>query len=109
VLPVSPGALEHAAGVTNALRRAGIRAELDDRDATLGARVRDAQMARTPYLAVVGDREATAGTVSVRLRDWRQLPEMHMREFVELVERVKASRAPELVPSETEHRSQARP
>jgi threonyl-tRNA synthetase len=99
VLPVSPAAAEHCGRVKDELQRAGIRAELDDRDATLAARVRDAQKARAPYLAVAGDREAAAGTVSVRLRDSRRLPEMQVREFVELVEKVRSSRAGELLPA----------
>ncbi|HXW78283.1 MAG TPA: threonine--tRNA ligase [Acidimicrobiales bacterium] len=92
VLPVSPAAVDAAVRLKDDLRRAGVRAHLDDRDATLAARVRDAQKARAPYLAVVGDREAAAGTVSVRLRGSRQLHEMQVKEFVDLVEKVKTSR-----------------
>ncbi len=109
VLPASPAAVGHAIHVRDELRRSGTRAELDDRDATLGARVRDAQKARPPYVAVVGDREAAAGTVSVRLRDSRQLPEMHVGEFVALVERARTSRAADLLPPAPERLSQHRP
>ena len=48
VLAVSDEALDHAVGVLQALRRAGVRVELDDRDATLAARVRDARLPRRP-------------------------------------------------------------
>ena len=48
VLAVSDEALGHAVGVLEALRRAGVRVELDDRDATLAARVRDARLPRRP-------------------------------------------------------------
>jgi threonyl-tRNA synthetase len=99
VLPVSPGALGHAAGVRDALRHAGLRAELDDRDATLGARARDARRQRAPYLAVVGEREAATGTVSVRLRGAGQLPVMGTAELVELVRAVAAGCGPDLLPS----------
>jgi threonyl-tRNA synthetase len=87
ILPVTDEALAHAAHVRDALRRAGLRGELDDRDATLGARVRDAQQRHVPYLAVVGSREAAAGTVSVRRRDSRQLPAMSVDQLVALIRR----------------------
>jgi threonyl-tRNA synthetase len=98
VLPVSAAAVGHAGRVKDELQRAGIRAELDDRDTTLAARVRDAQKARAPYLAVVGDREAGAATVSVRLRDSRRLPEMQVKQFVDLIEKVRSSRSIDLLP-----------
>jgi threonyl-tRNA synthetase len=99
VLPVSPQALGHAVGLRDALWHAGLRAELDDRDATLGARVREGQRQRVPYLAVVGEREAATGAVSARLRGAGQLPVMGTAEFVGLVRAVAASRSPDLVPS----------
>ena len=98
ILPVGPDALDHAAGVRDALRRAGLRADLDDRDATLGARVRDAQRQRVPYLAIVGEREVATGTVSVRPRGAEQLPVMGTAEFVDLVRGVAASRSAGLLP-----------
>ncbi|MGF1598463.1 MAG: threonine--tRNA ligase [Acidimicrobiales bacterium] len=72
VLPVV-GGHDHAHRVVASLRAGGLRVELDDRDATLGSRVADGQRHRVPYLAVVGEREAAAGTVALRLRDGRRL------------------------------------
>ena len=46
----------------------GLRAELDLRNESLKAKIRDAQLAKVPYMLVIGDREAEAGTVSVRHR-----------------------------------------
>ncbi len=114
VMPVSPTAADHAAQVRDALGRAGLRAELDDRDATLAARVRDGQDRRVPYLAIVGDREATDGTVSVRLRGGgsvrlaragsvppgradQQLAPMSTAAFVELVQAVSSNRSADLL------------
>jgi threonyl-tRNA synthetase len=69
VLPVggsSAGA--HAVAVRDALAAAGLRVEIDDRDHTLAARVREAWQRRIPYVAVAGDREAADGSISVRVR-----------------------------------------
>ena len=50
------------------LRDAGLRAHLDDRTETLNYRIRDGELMQVPYMAVVGQREADAGTVAVRVR-----------------------------------------
>ncbi len=68
VLPVSEEHNEAAEAVREALRGAGLRAELDDRAETLSYRIRDGELQKVPYLAVVGRREAEAGTVAVRKR-----------------------------------------
>jgi threonyl-tRNA synthetase len=67
VLPIGEGQHEAAAGVTARLKAAGLRAETDDRE-TLNHRIRQGEMAKVPYLAVIGGREAEAGTVAVRVR-----------------------------------------
>ncbi len=48
------------------LRAAGLRAEADVRDESIGRKIRDAELRKVPYMLIVGDREAEAGTVSVR-------------------------------------------
>src|SRR5213596_902595 len=68
VLPISDDQLGAARGVESQLRAAGVRAHLDERSETLNYRIRDAEMQKVPYMAVVGQREAEAGTVAVRVR-----------------------------------------
>ncbi|MGH9380832.1 MAG: threonine--tRNA ligase, partial [Thermoanaerobaculia bacterium] len=68
VLPISEKLADYAREVLERLRRAGVRAELDDRGEKLGYRIREAQLRKVPYMLVVGAREAEAGTVAVRLR-----------------------------------------
>ncbi len=68
VLPVSDRHAGYAAGVMEALRVAGLRAEVDDRSESVGKRIRDGQLQKVPYLLVVGDREEEAKAVSVRDR-----------------------------------------
>jgi threonyl-tRNA synthetase len=54
------------------LRADGIRAEVDDRDETVGRKVRDAELDKVPYIVVFGDREAETGALAVRLRGGEQ-------------------------------------
>ncbi len=66
VLPITDEQVPSARELTDRLREAGLRAELDDRSETLGYKIRDGETDKVPYLAVVGRREAEAGTVAVR-------------------------------------------
>jgi len=68
VLPISDQQAEAARGVTERLRGGGIRAMLDAGSQTLNYRIREGEVHKTPYMAVVGQREADAGTVAVRTR-----------------------------------------
>ena len=66
VLPVSDRFADYAAGVLEQLRGAGVRAELDDRNESVGRKIREAELRKIPYMLVVGEREQGEGTVSVR-------------------------------------------
>jgi len=68
VLPLSEKFNDYARQVHARLRRARVRAELDDRNEKLGYRIREAQLKKVPYMLVCGGREAEQGTVSVRRR-----------------------------------------
>ena len=68
VLPIADGQMEAARQVHDTLRQAGIRSHLDERSETLSYKVRDAETHKIPYMAVVGQREAEAKSVAVRVR-----------------------------------------
>jgi len=68
VLPISDAQTPAARAVHDRLRGAGIRSHLDDRNETLNYRIRDGELQKVPYMAVVGQREAEAGSVAVRGR-----------------------------------------
>ena len=68
VLPISDRHLAYAALVRDQLRAAGLRVELDERQEKIGYKIREAQLQKLPYMLVVGDRESTEGTISVRTR-----------------------------------------
>jgi threonyl-tRNA synthetase len=66
VLPRGEADRAEADAVAAAVRREGVRVEVDAREETLGRRVRDAEAARVPVLLVVGERERRDGTVALR-------------------------------------------
>ena len=68
VLPISDEVAGYAREVTAKLRSAGVRAVCDDRSDTLNYRIRDGEVMKVPYMAVLGKREAEAGQVAVRVR-----------------------------------------
>jgi threonyl-tRNA synthetase len=72
VLPIADAQLPAARAVHERLRAAGIRSVVDERNETLNYKVRDGETHKVPYLAVVGQREADAGTVAVRARGAEQ-------------------------------------
>ncbi len=68
VLPITERQNDYAKQVLGKLLDGGVRAELDDRNEKLQAKIRDAQLQKIPYMLVIGGKEAEAGTVSVRHR-----------------------------------------
>lgn len=68
VLPIASDFEPQARDVTSKLRAAGIRAHLDSRNDTLNYRIREAETMKTPYMAVIGKREAEGGTLAIRER-----------------------------------------
>ncbi|MGD0484751.1 MAG: threonine--tRNA ligase [Gemmatimonadales bacterium] len=68
VLPITDAQLDAARALHAKLRAAGIRSHVDERNETLNYRIRDGELMKVPYLAVVGGREAEAGAVAVRAR-----------------------------------------
>ncbi|MBE9574170.1 MAG: threonine--tRNA ligase, partial [Proteobacteria bacterium] len=64
------------------LFNAGIRVDKDFRNEKLSFKVREAQMKKIPYMVVIGDKEMETGTVTVRLRDGRNLPPMSPDELI---------------------------
>ena len=66
VLTVTDGQNAYAEEVLVALRARGVRAQLDGQNATVGKKIREAEMRRIPYIIVVGDKEVAARTVAIR-------------------------------------------
>jgi threonyl-tRNA synthetase len=68
VLPITDELMDNAREFIDQLHEAGIRATVDDRPGTLNYKIREAELQKVPYMAVIGGREAEAGTVAVRTR-----------------------------------------
>jgi threonyl-tRNA synthetase len=81
VLPVSDRHLDYARRVAEELAGAGVRALVDERSESVGKKVRDAEVAKLPYMLVVGEREAESGTVSVREHEAGDLGTMAIEEL----------------------------
>jgi threonyl-tRNA synthetase len=82
VLPLSEKFTDYAAGVGAKLKAAGLRVEIDQSNEKLGAKIRNAQLQKIPYMLVVGEKEAEAGTVSVRKRTGGEQAVISVEEFV---------------------------
>ena len=82
ILPITDRANGFATEVAARAKAMGIRAELDQRNESLKAKIREAQLAKVPYMLVIGDREAEAGTVSVRHRHRGDLGVKALDEFL---------------------------
>ncbi len=80
VIPITDAVRDDAAAFDAGLRAAGIRSTLDERSETLGYKIRDAELMKVPYMAVIGEREAEAGTVAVRRRGAGKKQEIEARD-----------------------------
>jgi threonyl-tRNA synthetase len=93
VLPISDKHAAYAREVVEELRRAKIRAQVDDRNEKLNARIRDAQLQKIPFMLVTGDREAQSRSVAVRRRDTGAAGSRPVTEFVAWVRQLIDTRA----------------
>ena len=87
VLPVSQNHEAYAKEVVAALQAAGIRAELSSANETLGKRIRAAAQQKTPYLGVVGEKEITEKTLTVRGRGGQDLGALTIKKFIDDLQR----------------------
>ena len=82
VMPITDRAADYAKSVAARLDAAKVRVETDLRNEKIGYKIREAQLQKIPYMLVVGDKEAEAGTVSVRTRAGVDLGAMPLDEFM---------------------------
>jgi threonyl-tRNA synthetase len=98
IIPIADRHIEYANSVLATLKAAGIRAEIDVRGDRMNAKIRDAQMQKIPYMLVVGDKEAQAEAVSVRLRSNVDLKAIPVKQFIDSVSVIIKSKSRELWP-----------
>jgi threonyl-tRNA synthetase len=92
VVPVTDKSAPYAAEVLAALHARGLRAQNDDRNEKMQAKIRDAQLQQIPYMAVVGEREAQGRTVAVRHRRMGDLGSMGLQPFADRIAAEQAGR-----------------
>ncbi|QAV32507.1 threonyl-tRNA synthetase [Fervidobacterium changbaicum] len=82
VLPVSEKYSDYAKELTIRLNESEIRVELDDRNETLGYRIRENQMRKVPYMIIVGEKEKESGKISIRTREGKDIHDVDVEEFI---------------------------
>lgn len=82
VLPISDKFLDYAKSVSDKLKKADIRAEVDDRSEKIGKKIRDTELMKVPYMLVVGEKEVNEGKVSIRRQGKGDLGAKTVEEFI---------------------------
>ena len=85
VLPISDKYVDQARQLAGSLKDSDIRASVDERNEKIGRKIRDAELAKTPFMLIIGEKEATEGTVSVREHGKGDLGSMPPNAYVDLV------------------------
>ncbi|MCC8105411.1 MAG: threonine--tRNA ligase [Clostridiales bacterium] len=93
ILPISDKFIDYAEQVKASLREEGIRANVDTRAEKIGYKIREAQLAKTPYMLVVGAKEEEEGLVSVRSRSEGDKGQSTLADFTAAVKEEIATRA----------------
>jgi threonyl-tRNA synthetase len=94
VLPISDKFIDYAKSVSDKLKKADIRAEVDDRNEKIGKKIRDTELMKVPYMLVVGEKEMNENKVAVRRQGKGDLGVKSVDEFLaEAVEEIKERKA----------------
>ena len=93
ILPISDKFMDYANTILQTLKNADIRAEIDDRNEKIGKKIRDTEIARVPYMLVIGEKEMNEGKASIRRQGKGDLGAKDVEEFVnEIVSEIKERR-----------------
>jgi threonyl-tRNA synthetase len=82
ILPISDKFMDYAVEVRNELRANGIRVEIDDRSEKIGRKIRDTELAKVPYMFVIGEKEMNEGAVSLRIQGKGDQGSVNVKELV---------------------------
>ncbi len=96
VIPITDAHNDYALQLVSQMKENGMRAEADLSNDRMNAKIRQAQLFKVPYMLVVGEREMSEGTVSLRKRDGSRQDGMPVDEFIHLVKDRIDHRSPEL-------------
>lgn len=82
VLPISDKFFAYSEAVVKAAKDAGIRVEIDDRSEKIGYKIRDAEIKKIPYMAIIGEKEQQTGSVSIRRHGKGDQGSMELAQFI---------------------------
>jgi threonyl-tRNA synthetase len=82
ILPISDKFMDYANSILNKLKKADIRAEIDDRNEKIGKKIRDTELARVPYMLVIGEKEMNEEKAAVRRQGKGDLGAKNVDEFI---------------------------
>ena len=85
IIPVADRHLDYAHKLEAELKTEGVRVEVDTRSERVNLKIRQAQLEKTPYMLIVGDKEVTGATVSIRLRSGEQMADQTLDSFKETI------------------------
>ena len=86
ILPIADGHVEYAKKVMEKLEKHGIRVEIDSRQEKIGYKIREAQLQKTPYMLIIGDKEIETNAVGVRSRKAGDIGQMQIEAFIEKIQ-----------------------
>jgi threonyl-tRNA synthetase len=95
IIPIADRHLSYAHQVASELRACGIRVQVDDRSERMNLKIREAQLAKIPYMFVVGDKELDASKVSLRLRNGEDLGLLALPQFMDRVNPIIETKSPD--------------
>lgn len=93
IIPVADRHLDYARKLEGEFKGKGVRVEVDDRSERMNLKIRQAQLEKIPYMAIVGDKEEADNTISVRQRSGEQLPTQSYTEFLVAISQEIADKA----------------
>jgi len=93
IIPVTDSHIEYADKLDRELKEIGVRVKVDSRSDRMNYKIREAQLGRVPYMLIVGDKEISGGTVSVRLRNGEQKNNLSFDDFKKAIVRVNMDKA----------------
>jgi threonyl-tRNA synthetase len=93
VLPITDRINDYAFEIEDQLKRSGFRVEVDSRSEKIGAKIREAQMNKTPFMLVLGDREKDEQMITVRERREGDLGEMKLDDFIGKIKKLNKNRS----------------
>ncbi|MEO8711684.1 MAG: His/Gly/Thr/Pro-type tRNA ligase C-terminal domain-containing protein, partial [Parafilimonas sp.] len=92
ILPISDKFLPYSTEVFTQLKKAGIRVETDERSEKVGRKIRDAEMAKVPFMLVIGERETMERKLAIRKNNKTEAEPQTIEEFINLLKEEIAER-----------------